>query len=122
MYWSLSRQPVRCLLTEYRSVIIDHLLNNYASEDTKVAFVYCDDKDLAAQTASSLIACLARQIIGRPQELPQQLAALHKELQQQNRRPSFKELKRLLVALCNQYTQIYIVVDALDEETIIARA
>lgn len=115
MYWFLSRQPVRCLLTEYRSVVIDHLLNNYASEDTRVAFVYCDYKDLAAQTASYLIACLARKIIERPQELPQQLAALHKELQQQNRRPSFKELKLLLVALCNQYTRICIVVDALDE-------
>lgn len=115
MYWFLSRQTVRCLLTDYRSVIIDHLLNNYASEDTKFAFLYCHYKDQAAQTASNLIACLDRQIIGRPQELPQQLAALHKELQQQNRRPSFKELKRLLVALCNQYTRIYIVVDALDE-------
>ena len=102
-------------LHNQRSVVIDHLLNNYASEDTKVAFVYCDYKDQAAQTASNLIACLARQIIGRPQELPQQLAALHKELEQQNRRPSFDELRRLLVALCNQYARIYIVVDALDE-------
>ena len=98
-----------------RSVVIDHLLNNYASEDTKIAFVYCDYKDQAAQTASNLLACLARQIIGRPQELPQQLAALHKDLEQQNGRPSFDELKRLLVAFCKQFARIYIVVDALDE-------
>ena len=102
-------------LHNQRSVVIDHLLNNYASEDTKIAFVYCDYEDQAAQTASNLIACLARQVIGRPQELPQQLVALHKELEQQNRRPSFDDLKRLLAALCIQYARVYIVVDALDE-------
>lgn len=77
--------------------------------------MYCDYKDQAAQTASKLIACLARQIIGRPQVLPQPLAALHKELEQQNRRPSFDELKRLLTALCKHYARTYILVDALDE-------
>ena len=41
--------------------------------------------------------------------------ALHKELEQQNRRPSFDDLKRLLAALCIQYARVYIVVDALDE-------
>ena len=47
--------------------------------------------------------------------LPQPLATLHKELEQQNRRPSFDELKRLLIALCKHHARTYIVVDALDE-------
>lgn len=80
-----------------------------------MAYVYCDYKDQAAQTASNLIACLARQIVGRPQVLPQPLVALHKKLEQQNRRPSFDELKELLTALCKHYAKIYILVDALDE-------
>ena len=97
------------------SVVIDHLLNNYVNENIRIAYIYCDYKDQAAQTASNLLTCLARQIIGRPKALPAQLAALHEKLKEQNRRPSFDELRRLLVALCNQYTRTYIVVDALDE-------
>lgn len=41
--------------------------------------------------------------------------ALYEELGKQNRRPSFDDLKSLLVALCSQSSRTYIVVDALDE-------
>ena len=98
-----------------RSVVIDYLLNNFANQDTKVVYIYCNYKDQAAQTASNLIACLARQIIGRPKALPQEVITLHEELQQQKRRPSSDELKRLLIAMCNKHKQTYLVVDALDE-------
>lgn len=47
--------------------------------------------------------------------LPQDLTTLYADLQQQKRRPSFDELKRLLVAMCNKYERTYMVVDALDE-------
>ena len=78
-------------------------------------YIYCNYKDQAAQTASNLIACLARQVIGRPKALPQGVTALYEKLQDQKRRPSFDELKRLLVAMCNEHEQTYLIVDALDE-------
>ena len=95
--------------------MIDHLINNYVDEDTRIAYIYCDYKNQTAQTAANLVACLVRQIIGRTKTLPKELATMHEELSNQNRRPSFDELKRLLVAVCNQYTRTYILVDALDE-------
>ena len=98
-----------------RSVVIEYLLNNFANEDTKVVYIYCNYKDQAAQTASNLISCLIRQIIGRPKALPQEIINLYEELQQQKRRPSFDELKRLLIAMCNKCKQTYLAVDALDE-------
>ena len=67
------------------------------------------------QSASNLIACLARQLIGRSKKLPSQLENLHQDLQHQRRRPTLEELKQLLTTLCNQYERAYIVVDALDE-------
>lgn len=91
------------------------MVKSYASEDIRIAYVYCDYKDQVAQTASNLIACLIRQIIGHSNELPQQLEQLHKELKIQSRRPSFNELKRLLEALCGDRGRIYLLVDALDE-------
>ena len=103
-----------CLLN-YRSVVVDYLQNNYADKDTVVAYVYCNYKDQAAQTASNLIACLARQIIGRPKALPQELMTLQNDLGQQNRRPSLGELKSLLISLSSHYKRTYIIVDALDE-------
>lgn len=87
----------------HRSVVIDYLINNNADKVTKIAYLYCDYKDQAAQTAPNLIACLARQIIGCPEALPQQLVEMHKELKHQKQRPSFDVLKKLLIALCNQY-------------------
>ena len=102
-------------LPRYRSVVIDHLLNNYASEKTKVAYVYCDYKDRAAQTATNLIACLARQMLGRPRTLPHQVEEMYSKLEKEKRRPSFDELSTLLVALCDQSERTYLIVDALDE-------
>ena len=99
----------------HRSVVIDYLTNNNVGEDTKIAYLYCDYKDQAVQTAPNLIACLARQIIGCPKVLPPQLEKMHKELENQRRRPSFVEVKRLLVDLFKKYERIYVVVDALDE-------
>ena len=99
----------------HRSIVIDYLMNNNAGKDTKIVYLYCDYKDQAVQTAPNLIACLARQIIGCPKALPQQLEEMHKELEHQKRRPSFDELRKLLIALCNQYDRTYIIVDALDE-------
>ena len=97
-----------------RSVVIAYLLNNHANEDTKVVYFYCNYKDQAAQTAPNLIACLVRQIIGSPKELPQELTVLYEELHRQ-RCPSFDEVKRLFMAMCTRYKQTYILVDALDE-------
>lgn len=77
--------------------------------------MYCDYKDQAMQTCANLLACLARQLIGRPKNLPLQLEKLHQELEQQRRRPNLEELKRLLVASCNERERTYIIVDALDE-------
>ena len=99
----------------HRSVVIDYLTNNYAGEDTKVIYLYCDYKDQAVQTAPNLIACLARQIIGYSKVLPQQLEEMHEELEHQKRRPSFDELRKLLIDLCDQYDRVYVIVDALDE-------
>ena len=69
--------------TVMTSIVVDHLIKTIVSDDVRVAYVYCDYKDQAMQTASNLIACLARQLIGAPPRLPQQLDRLHKELEPQ---------------------------------------
>ena len=69
--------------TVITSIVVDHLFKTIVSDDVRVAYIYCDYKDQAMQTASNLIACLARQLIGTPSKLPQQLEKLHKELEQQ---------------------------------------
>ena len=54
-------------------------------------------------------------MIGRLKALPQELTALYEKLQHQKRRPSLDEIRRLLMAMFNQYKQTYLVGDALDE-------
>ena len=69
--------------TVITSIVVDHLFKTIVSDDVRVAYIYCDYKDQAMQTTSNLIACLARQLIGTPSYLPQQLERLHKELELQ---------------------------------------
>ena len=95
--------------------MVDYLTKKVESDSIRIAYVYCDYKDQAIQTASNLIACLARQLVGRPERLPAQLESLHKNLEQQRRRPDLKELTRLLTNLCYERERTFIIVDALDE-------
>ena len=67
------------------------------------------------QTTSNLIACLARQVIGHPVRLPQQLLNLYGDLALHKRRPGLEELKTLLVSLYNEHERVFVLVDALDE-------
>ena len=69
--------------TVMTSIVVDHLIKTTVTDDVRVAYVYCDYKDQAMQTASNLVACLARQLIGTQPRLPQQLERLHKELEPQ---------------------------------------
>ena len=69
--------------TVITSIVVDHSFKTIVSDDVPVAYIYCDYEDQAMQTASNLIACLARQLIGTPSKLPQQLEKLHKELELQ---------------------------------------
>ena len=77
--------------------------------------MYCDYKDQSFQTASNLIAALARQLVGHPEKLPTRLENLYTELEQHRRRPSLADLKQLLTTLCNERERTYVIVDALDE-------
>jgi hypothetical protein len=101
--------------TVMTSIVVDHLTKTYSSDNVRIAYVYCDYKDQAMQTASNLIACLARQLIGRPQVVPHRLDRLYKELEPQRRRPNLEESIGLLVALCNERERTFVLVDALDE-------
>ena len=94
---------------------MDYLVNTHVSDDVRIAYVYCDYKDQVIQTASNLIACLARQLVGWPRRLPRQLERLYKELEPQRRRPSLEELRSLLATLCNERRRTFVVVDAVDE-------
>ena len=93
-------------------MVIEHLLE---MEDSRVAYIYCDYKDQAAQTASNIVGCLARQLIEDAKPLPQRLMAVHEECKHKKRRPRFDESKTLLEDLCSHEQATYIVVDALDK-------
>ena len=94
---------------------MDYLVNTHVSDNVRIAYVYCDYKDQVIQTASNLIACLARQLVGWPKRLPRQLERLYQDLEPQRRRPSLEELRGLLIALCNERRRTFVVIDAIDE-------
>lgn len=87
----------------------------HGSDEVRVAYIYCDYKDQSIQTASNLIAVLARQLVGHSEKLPKQLENMYTELEKHRRRPSLPDLRQLLTTLCNERARTYVIVDALDE-------
>ena len=86
----------------HSSIVVDYLTRIHGSDEVRVAYIYCDYKDQSVQTASNLIAALARQLVEHPEKLPTQLENMYTELEQHRRRPSLSDLRQLLTALCNE--------------------
>lgn len=91
------------------------MIRYHQTDEIRIAYIYCDYKDQSNQTATNLIACLIRQLIGNANRLPQQLTELYERLEKEKRRPTLEELSRLLVIVCNERSHTYVLVDALDE-------
>ena len=64
------------------SIVVDYLTRIHGSDEVRVAYIYCGYKDQSIQTASNLIAALARQLVGHPEKLPTQLENMYTKLEQ----------------------------------------
>ncbi|KAL8828698.1 MAG: hypothetical protein Q9191_002441 [Dirinaria sp. TL-2023a] len=97
------------------SLVIDHLMDNHASQTIAVAHVYCDYRESEDQSAEKLIASLLKQLaIARP-NLPQAVKDFHLDFEKQMRQPQQQDFERAFLLTCNDFDRVYVVIDALDE-------
>ncbi|KAF8448612.1 hypothetical protein BDZ91DRAFT_786976 [Kalaharituber pfeilii] len=100
------------------SRVIQQLIDTARTSSDKkigVAFIYCNYKDEAAQTARNLTCSILCSLI-RSTSLEPILALynIHNH-EGHNTRPTIKELVEVLSQTISQYSQAYIIIDALDE-------
>ena len=82
----------------------------YAGGDVGIAFAYYSYKEETEQTALKIVASVAKQFAAR---YPEEVEHLKGNLPLG--RPDLKHLKALLLSLLSKYSQVFILVDALDE-------
>ncbi|EGO00481.1 hypothetical protein SERLA73DRAFT_160331 [Serpula lacrymans var. lacrymans S7.3] len=100
--------------TVLASYIIDHLRRNEV-DGVAVAYLYCNYKDQALQTVYNLVAYLLKQLV---QDFPTTSERVTKHYERhlaQNYRPTLHDVHSTLITEIQQFSQVFIIIDALDE-------
>ncbi|KAL6819895.1 ankyrin repeat-containing domain protein [Trichoderma camerunense] len=97
------------------SSVIKHLRDQYVSEpSTVVSYFYFSFSDPEKQKVDVMLASLTKQICSR-QTKPSQLMERLGQYKMKGERPDTETLEAVLIASSSEFTNLYIVIDALDE-------
>lgn len=86
-----------------------------ANQDTVVAYLYCNFSRQAEQDLCSILATLTRQLFQERVQLPEAVTALYDKHRDRQTKPTVDELGTVFRLLVQLHSQVYIVIDALDE-------
>ena len=104
-----------------RSIAVDHLRRKLKGQEVAISCVYCSYKDQAIQTPTSLVASILYQILTRTIFISDDLRLLYKRHEQNKTRPTLEELFVELQASVHNLEKVFVIIDALDECSDIAR-
>ena len=98
------------------SIIIDDITTRFADcQNIGIGYLYCNFKNRDKQAAEDLLASLLKQLTQERPSLPGSVKALYDHHRGKRTRPSFDEISRTLQSVARMCSQVFIVVDALDE-------
>ncbi|KAL8644546.1 MAG: hypothetical protein Q9226_007707, partial [Calogaya cf. arnoldii] len=97
------------------SVVIHYLRERHEV----VAGIFCNFKEKDTQSPENLLAGGCKQIVGH--ELPGKLLTLYRRHSEKDTRPTWKEVVEIFEATVDKYVNAFLVVDALDECSDLAR-
>lgn len=83
--------------------------------DVGITYIYCDYKDQLNQTAPRLLSSITRQLLEQRSDLLPMVKDFQKKYTDSNPRPTLKDHSELLSSMVQQFSQVYLMVDALDE-------
>jgi Cdc6-like AAA superfamily ATPase len=101
--------------TMMAAIAVHHLQNTVKTADIGIAFLYCDYKRQAEQTAPDLVAAIIKQLVQDRPSIAQSLSSLYGHHRVQGTRPLLEELLDVLQSVLANYSRVYVVLDALDE-------
>ena len=95
--------------------MVNHLECSYLFEDNAVAVLYLSYRDQVEQSAKHLIGSLIRQVAHRKRTLSDDVTGLYHKHRPEGSRPTTKELSNLLYSEITHLSEVFILVDAMDE-------
>lgn len=102
-------------LTWSSSLVIDRLRDDYDGQRVAISFIYFDYRDQGGQSQENVVASLLRQIASHKSVLPVSLDELCTKFRDRNRKPQIQDLEFALLHVCQDFDQVFIAIDALDE-------
>ncbi|RYP66703.1 hypothetical protein DL771_007636 [Monosporascus sp. 5C6A] len=100
--------------TMMAAIAIDHLCRTAQCHNTGVAYLFCNYKAQANQSAPSLLAALLKQLVQSRPDIAAPMTRIY-DHHSKRIRPSLDDISGALQSACSSYTAVHIVVDALDE-------
>ena len=101
--------------TMIAATTVDHLWTYVQDKDIGVAYIYCNYKTQADQTATNLAATILKQLIQERTSIIEPVVNLYDRHADRGTRPLLKEILNALQSVVSCYSKVYVVVDALDE-------
>ena len=101
--------------TVLASIVIHDLWNKFRKNGVGVAYIYCDYLKYREQTPVHLVGSLLRQLAEQYNPISKSLKNYYDEHKNDNRDPSPEGAFEVLKAECDSWSQVFIVIDALDE-------
>jgi hypothetical protein len=96
-------------------MMIDYLQEYSSETGCGLAYIYFNYKEHLEQKPAAILASIIKQLSSQLLNLPKVVQDLYGRLALLKRRPSFRDLESILVAISKLFPQTYIVCDALDE-------
>ncbi|KAL9121680.1 MAG: hypothetical protein Q9187_001757 [Circinaria calcarea] len=96
------------------SKAIDYIGRDITKRDVGIAYIYCNYKDVS-QTGTGFVASLLQQLLQQRPETPPEVTALYEQHSPRNTTPSLSEYARVLQQQVLCFSDVYLIIDALDE-------
>ena len=101
--------------TMMAAIAIDHLCRTAQCDNIGVAYLFCNHKAQADQSAPSLLAALLKQLVQSWPDIAAPVMHIYNHHSKRRSRPYLDEIFGALQSVCSNHATVYIIVDALDE-------
>lgn len=95
--------------------MVEFLEKDLPVRDVALAFVYCNHKENLLQSIEYFVGAIVRQLVERKPAIPDYVLTLYGNHRGKGTNPTLTEYFELLRLLAKECSEVYIVVDALDE-------
>jgi ankyrin repeat domain-containing protein 50 len=95
--------------------VIEFLEKDLPFPDTGLAFIYCNYKERLSQKVEYFVGTIVRQLVEQRPAIPEEVRSLYEKHRGKGIPLNYAEYLELLQSLATGCSEVYIVIDALDE-------